>query len=82
VVTLIVAVGSIFRAPKGRVVPIHGRLIDAADPVALLSRSLTQPVMIMHGQEGHEHVEGDEEALASAVVPGQPGPADPSEAVD
>lgn len=80
-VTLVIAVGSIMRAhPTNEEAPVHGGLIDAADPVALAGRSLTMPISVAHGAQGHEHEPGDE-VLASAVVPGQPGPAEPDEPV-
>jgi hypothetical protein len=75
-VTLVVAVGSILRAHPSSEASVHGGLIDAADPVALAGRSLTMPIRIAHGARGHEHEAGDE-IIASPVIPGRPGPAEP-----
>ena len=72
IVALLLAVGSVLRAHPGPERPGHSGLIDAADPVALAGRSLTQPVMLAHGAEGHEHELGDE-FFATAVIPGRPG---------
>ena len=81
IVALLLAVGSVLRAHPGPERPGHTGLIDAADPVALAGRSLTQPVLLAHGAEGHEHELGDE-YFATAVIPGRPGPADSSEVAD
>jgi MFS family permease len=74
VVVLLVAAGSItrVRTTEGVEASAQVGLVDAADPVALASRSLTQPTPLEFG----EHPEPPATAyLSSPVEPGRPGPA-------
>ncbi len=77
-VALLVAVGSIMRAHPTHEAPVHGGLIDAADPVALAGRSLTQPVDLTYVPAPPDDIP-DIEIISSAIVPGRPGPADADE---
>jgi MFS family permease len=73
IVVLLVALGSIYRAQ-----PSHesatGGLVDAADPVAVTSRSLTQPVSLKYVDAPEDDVP-DVATMATPVTPGKPGPA-------
>jgi MFS family permease len=72
-VVLLVAVGSIARArPSDERAAVSGGLIDAIDPVALTSRSLTAPINLRYIDDGKEPIAV---TIVSGVVPGVPGPA-------
>jgi MFS family permease len=60
VVVLLVAFGSITRAHPSTTVTVHPGLVDAADPVAVTSRSLTQPVSIDYEESGPGASPGEE----------------------
>ncbi len=55
-----------------------GGFVDAADPVSVTSRSLTQPVRLRYIDPIGD-VTNDIDLLATPVVPGQPGPASSNE---
>jgi DHA3 family macrolide efflux protein-like MFS transporter len=72
IVVLLVALGSITRAqPSSQ--SINTGLIDAVDPVAVTSRSLTGPVRLDYVDDSDEAAEVD--LVATPVTPGKPGPA-------
>lgn len=72
VVVVLVAAGSIWRASDDALGT--GGLVDAADPVAVTSRSLMQPVALRYVDAPEDDV-ADIEIAATPVTPGQPGPA-------
>ena len=72
------AAGSILRAAPSTETVGQGHLVDAVDPVAVTSRSLTRPVSLIY-LDAPEDVAPDVELVATPVIPGQPGPASPTE---
>jgi len=79
VVVLLVAAGSIWRAQPSHESVGTGGFVDAADPVAVTSRSLTQPVSLRYVDAPADGV-ADVEIAATPVTPGRPGPASQSPA--
>ena len=73
IVVLLVAAGSIWKAHPSHEPMTGGRLIDAADPVAVTSRSLTEPVRLRYVDAPRDSTPDVE--VATPVVPGKPGPA-------
>jgi len=74
VVVLLVAAGSIWRAQPSHESVGTGGFVDAADPVAVTSRSLTQPISLRYVDAPADGV-ADIEIAATPVTPGRPGPA-------
>jgi MFS family permease len=74
IVVLIVAAGSIWKAHPSHEPLSGGGLIDAADPVAVTSRSLTEPVRLRY-VDAPPDATPDVDVVATPVVPGKPGPA-------
>ncbi len=74
IVVLLVAAGSIWRAQASNDPMGSGGLVDAVDPVAVTSRSLTQPVALRY-VDAPEDAVADVEIAATPVTPGRPGPA-------
>jgi MFS family permease len=74
VVVLLVSAGSIWRAQASSESVGSGGLVDAADPVTVTSRSLTQPIHLAY-VDAPEDAIPDVEVVATPVTPGQPGPA-------
>jgi MFS family permease len=73
IIVLLVAVGSILRGRPTNESAGTAGLVDAIDPVALSSRSLTAPIPVQYLDDGNDQLSV---TLISPVVPGQPGPAD------
>jgi len=78
-VVLLIAAGSIWRAQASAESIGPGGLIDFADPVAVTSRSLTQPVRLRYVDSPPDST-ADVQVISTPVVPGQPGPAKPGAA--
>jgi len=72
-VVLVLAVGSILKAPAVEEQPVIGGLVDAIDPVSVSGRSLTVPIQLDYIDDGEEPLAVP---LISPVVPGRPGPAE------
>ena len=74
IVVLLVAVGSILRAPPSDETMSPGGLVDAVDPIAISGRSLTQPIQLDYVDMPADDIP-DVVVLATPVTPGEPGPA-------
>lgn len=74
IVTLLVAVGSILRAHPTSDSVTDSHLVDVADPVALMQRSLTRPIALRFVDAPDDEIPNVETEV-SRVTPGQPGPA-------
>jgi hypothetical protein len=74
IVVLLVAVGSILRAPPSDETMSPGGLVDAVDPIAISGRSLTQPIQLDYIDMPTDDIP-DVVVLATPVTPGEPGPA-------
>ncbi len=81
VVVLLIAAGSIWRAQPSDEAMGSGGFIDAADPVAVTSRSLTQPVQLRYVDAPEDGV-ADIQTSATPVTPGLPGPAPRGRRID
>jgi MFS family permease len=75
-VVLLIAAGSIWRAQASTESIGQGGLVDVADPVAVTSRSLTQPVRLRYVDPPAGSTT-DIQLISTPVVPGKPGPAKP-----
>ncbi len=75
---LLIAVGSILLAHPSHEVRGAPSLVDVADPVAVTSRSLTQPIPLRYVDDGNDP--SGLSYISSPVVPGKAGPAGPGEA--
>jgi MFS family permease len=76
VFVLLAAAGSIWKAhPTIETLGPSG-LLDAVDPVSITGRSLTQPIQLDYVDEPPPPTAVATE-IASPVIPGQPGPAEP-----
>ena len=78
IVVLLVAAGSFYKGQPATEMAGPGGFYDAADPVSITSRSLTQPVRLRYIDPIGD-VTNDIDLLATPVVPGQPGPASTNE---
>jgi MFS family permease len=74
IVVLLIAAGSFYRGQPTTEMAGPGGFVDAADPVSVASRSLTQPVQLRY-IDPIDDVTNEIDMLATPVVPGQPGPA-------
>ena len=74
IVVLLVAAGSILRAEPSEETMSPGGLVDALDPIAITSRSLTQPIQLDYVDSPPDD-HRDVVVLATPVTPGEPGPA-------
>ena len=81
VFVLLAAAGSIALAHPSRETRGDVGLVDVADPVAVTSRSLTQPIPLEYVDEEGDSISGLS-YISSPVVPGQAGPAKGEQLVD